>query len=266
MDITTVVGLVVALGAILAGQVLEGGHLASILQGTAAVIVLGGTAGATMVAFPLKDFLRGLRMAGAAFQDPPSDVEQIIAQLVELAIKARRDGVIALEGSLETIADPFLRRATGFLVDGIDAKVMRDALETEIASDYEENLVGAKVFESAGGFSPTIGILGAVLGLIHVMENLSDPGKLGAGIAVAFVATIYGVGFANLVLIPISTKLKRRLVVARDRKTLIAEGVLSIQEGLNPRILDDKLRSYTGQVRPAVPAKPGGAPAAAKAT
>src|SRR6185369_16162247 len=117
-------------------------------------------------------------------------------------------------------------------------------LETEMDAEFEENTVGAKVFESAGGFSPTVGILGAVLGLIHVMENLSDPSKLGPGIAVAFVATVYGVGLANLFLLPMATKLKRKIGLETERKTLIAEGVLGIQEGLNPRVLEDKLRAY----------------------
>jgi chemotaxis protein MotA len=139
-----------------------------------------------------------------------------------------------------------LKRAVGFLVDGVDAAVARDSLEAQVHAEYEEMAVGAKVYESAGGFAPTVGILGAVLGLIHVMENLSDPSKLGGGIATAFVATVYGVGIANLIFLPIANKLKRKLVLEKERKTIIAEGVLSIQAGLNPRVLEEKLLAYAG--------------------
>lgn len=256
MDFTTIGGVILAFGAVLLGQALEGGHAGSLAQATAAIIVLGGTFGATAVAFPLRDFLRGLKMVGMALKDPKSDVGPMMQQIVELAGVARRDGVLALEQRLNSIADPFLKRSVQFLVDGVDAAVARDALETEIAAEYEEGAVGAKVFESAGGFAPTVGILGAVLGLIHVMENLSDPSKLGEGIATAFVATVYGVGVANLILLPIANKLKRKLGVERERRTLIAEGVLSIQSGLNPRVLEEKLRAYAGGHAPKGAAAP----------
>jgi chemotaxis protein MotA len=246
VDITTIGGLVFAIACILVGQALEGGHAGSLAQATAAIIVLGGTMGAVAVAYPLHDFLRGLKMFGMALKSKKSDIPQLIAQIVELAGIARRDGVLALEQRLQTIKDPFLKRSVGFLVDGVDAAVARDALETEIQGEYEEGTVGAKVWEAAGGFSPTVGILGAVLGLIHVMENLSDPSKLGGGIAVAFVATVYGVGVANLLFLPVATKLKRKLGVEKERKVLIAEGVLSIQAGLNPRVLEEKMRAYSG--------------------
>jgi chemotaxis protein MotA len=257
MDITTIGGVILAFGAVLLGQALEGGHAGSLMQATAAIIVLGGTMGATAVAFPLRDFLRGLKMVSRALRDKKSDLGAIVGQIVELAGVARRDGVLALEQRLTNIEDPFLKRAVQFLVDGVDASVAREALETEIGAEYEEGAVGAKVFESAGGFAPTVGILGAVLGLIHVMENLSDPSKLGEGIATAFVATVYGVGVANLIFLPIANKLKRKLALDRDRSTLIAEGVLSIQSGLNPRVLEEKLRAYAGGHAPA-PAPEGG--------
>jgi chemotaxis protein MotA len=246
MDLTTIGGVILAFGAVLLGQALEGGHAGSLVQATAAIIVLGGTLGATAVAYPMRDFLRGLKMVSRALKEKKSDVPALVQQIVELAGIARRDGVLALEQRLGDLQDPFLKRAVQFLVDGVDAAVARDALETEIAAEYEEGAVGAKVFETAGGFSPTVGILGAVLGLIHVMENLSDPSKLGEGIATAFVATVYGVALANLILLPIGGKLKRKLVIDRDRMTLIAEGVLSIQSGLNPRVLEEKLRAYAG--------------------
>jgi chemotaxis protein MotA len=251
MDLTTIGGVVVAVGLILLGQTLEGGHVGSILQATAALIVFGGTIGATMVAFPTKDFVRGLKMAKLAFGNPKHDLGALTARIVEFASVARRDGVLALEGRLPEIEDPFLRRALQFAVDGVDGEVTRDSLETAIEAEFQENAVAAKVWESMGGYAPTVGILGAVLGLIHVMENLSDPSKLGGGIATAFVATVYGVGSANLLFLPMANKLKRKLTLEKERKTVIAEGVLSIQEGLNPRVLEEKLRAFTGEPAPA---------------
>jgi chemotaxis protein MotA len=247
MDITTLGGLLLAIAGILGGQALEGGHVGSIIQGTAALIILCGTVGAVMVAFPLKDFMRGIKLGKAALVDKKVDLHALTKTIVELAGVARRDGVLALESRLPGIEDPFLRKALQFIVDGVDAGVARGALETAIDAEFEEMVVGAKVYESAGGFAPTIGILGAVLGLIHVMENLSDPSKLGGGIATAFVATVYGVGTANLLFLPMANKIKRKLALERDRKTLIAEGVLAIQEGLNPRVLEEKLAAYTGE-------------------
>jgi chemotaxis protein MotA len=250
MDITTVGGIVAAIGLILLGQALEGGHVGSILQATAALIIFGGTLGAVMVAFPKKDFVRGMKLVKLAFTDKKHDVSGVTKALVDYATIARRDGVLALEGKLKEVEDPFLRRALQFVVDGVDASVTRDTLEAAIDAEYEENAVGAKVWEAAGGFAPTIGILGAVLGLIHVMENLADPSKLGGGIATAFVATVYGVGAANIFFLPFANKLKRKLGLEKERKTLIAEGVLSIQEGVNPRVLEEKLRALTGEESP----------------
>jgi chemotaxis protein MotA len=247
MDLTTIGGIVFAIAAILGGQALEGGHASSLVQGAAAIIVLGGTIGAVAVAYPMADFLRGMKMAGMAFKEKKSDLGPMMQQIIDLAGVARRDGVLALEQRLGELKDPFLKRSVGFIVDGVDAQVARDALETEIQGAYEEGVIGAKVWESAGGFAPTVGILGAVLGLIHVMENLSDPSKLGSGIATAFVATVYGVGASNLLFLPMATKLKRKLVLEKERQVLIAEGVLSIQAGLNPRVLEEKLKAYAGE-------------------
>jgi chemotaxis protein MotA len=247
MDITTIGGIVCAIGLILLGQALEGGSVESILQATAALIIFGGTAGAVMVAFPKKQFLMGMKMVKLAFTDKKADMGGLARQIVEFASVARRDGVLALEGKLNEVDDPFLRRALQFVVDGVDARVTRDTLEAAVDADFEEHIQGAKIWESAGGFAPTIGILGAVLGLIHVMENLSDPSKLGGGIATAFVATVYGVGSANIFFLPFANKIKVKLVAEKERKTLIAEGVLSIQEGLNPRVLEEKLRAFTGE-------------------
>ena len=204
-----------------------------------------------MVAFPTKDFIRGMKMLGMAFTDKKQDLGGVTRQIVDLAGLARRDGVLALEGKLAEIQDPFLKKALTYVVDGVDASVTRASLEAAIEAEHQENMVGAKVWEAAGGFAPTIGILGAVLGLIHVMENLSDPSKLGGGIATAFVATVYGVGSSNLLFLPVATKLKRKLGQAKERKMVITEGVLAIQEGLNPRVLEEKLRALTGDRGPA---------------
>jgi len=246
MDFTSIGGIVFAIVCIIGGQALEGGHASSLGQATAFIIVVGGTIGAVAVAFPMPDFIKGMKMAGLAFKNKKDDSPAIIKEIVELAAVARREGVLALEQKLAEIKDPFLKRAVSFLVDGVDAHVARDSLETEIHHEFDSASVAAKVWESGGGFAPCVGIIGAVLGLIHVMENLSDPSKLGGGIATAFVATVYGVGVANLLFLPMAAKIKRKLGLERDRKTLIAEGVLSIQSGLNPQVLEEKLNSYAG--------------------
>jgi chemotaxis protein MotA len=246
MDKTTIPGIAFSIGMLLLGQHLEGGHAGSLLQLTAFLIVIGGTVGAVMVSYPLSEVIGGLKAFGVALKEKPNDIVPLMAQLVELATVARRDGVLALESKLGDIKDPFLKRSLGFLVDGVEASVARNTLEQEIEVEAEENTVFAKFWGDFGALCPTVGVLGAVFGLIHVMENLDDPSKLGPGIAVAFVATVYGVGAANLIALPVANKLKRRVALEKERKTLIAEGVLSIQEGLNPRILEEKLKSYAG--------------------
>jgi chemotaxis protein MotA len=246
MDKTTIPGIAFSIGMLLLGQHLEGGHAGSLLQLTAFLIVIGGTVGAVMVSYPLSEVIGGIKSFGTALKEKPNDIVPLMAQLVELATVARRDGVLALESKLGDIKDPFLKRSLGFLVDGVEASVARNTLEQEIEVEAEENTVFAKFWGDFGALCPTVGVLGAVFGLIHVMENLDDPSKLGPGIAVAFVATVYGVGAANLIALPVANKLKRRVALEKERKTLIAEGVLSIQEGLNPRILEEKLKSYAG--------------------
>jgi chemotaxis protein MotA len=246
MDKTALPGILFSVGMILGGQVMEGGHPGSLVQLTAFMIVIGGAFGACLVSSPTEDVVLAFKFLGRAFGDKKSDIPDMMAQIIELATIARRDGVLALEGKLAEVKDPFLKRSLGFLVDGVEASVARTALETEIEVEAEEHTAAAKFWENMGAFAPTVGVLGAVLGLIHVMENLNDPSKLGPGIATAFVATVYGVGFANLVFLPIANKLKRKIGISKERKTLIAEGVLSIQEGLNPRILEEKLKSFAG--------------------
>ncbi len=242
MDLTTIIGLSMGLAAILLGQVLEGGHIASITQPTAALIVLGGTIGAVVVSFPghaLKATLKGIKQA---FVPHKHNTEEIIQALVQMATKARREGLVALEKDAEALSDPFLRKGLRLAIDGMSAASIRLAMELEMEAHEEEAQFPAKVMESAGGFSPTIGIIGAVMGLIHVMENLADPTKLGAGIAVAFVATVYGVGLANLVCLPLGSKLKLRAKERGAAMGMIIEGVAALADGDNPRNIEEKLK------------------------
>ncbi len=244
MDIASIAGLTLAIFAILGGQALEGGSVKSILQGTAAIIVLGGTFGACLVQFPLSVAIGSFKAVIRIFLEPKTNNREVIQEIIRLANKARKEGVISLEADTQKITDPFLKKALNMAMDGVEPKVLRDTMELEISNLEEEAEQPIKFWQAAGGYSPTIGILGAVLGLIHVMENLTDPSKLGGGIAVAFVATVYGVGLANLVYLPMSGKLKLKAKAQLVSKEIMLVGVISILEGENPRLIDDKLRSY----------------------
>jgi chemotaxis protein MotA len=244
MDVATVVGLVMALGAILGGQALEGGKITSILQPTAAIIVLGGTFGACLVQFPISIAISSLKSVKQAFQEAKVNNREIIAEIVRFANKARKEGIISLEAETRDTTDLFLKRALTMAVDGVEPKILRETMEMEITNMEEEAEHPVKFWEAAGGYSPTIGIIGAVLGLIHVMENLADPSKLGSGIAVAFVATVYGVSLANIVYLPIAGKLKVRAKAHLIGKEIMLVGVISILEGENPRLIEDKLKSF----------------------
>jgi len=248
VDITIPGGLVVALVFILVGQALEGGHAGSLVQLTALLIVGGGTLGAIIVANPISVLKTSIKMFGVAMKAHKDDSAELSKMLLDFALIARKDGVLALEAKMGSISDPFLKRAIGMVVDGVDRNVARDVLEAQSHHDFVHDTAGAKVWDAAGAFAPTVGILGAVLGLIHVMENLSDPSKLGGGIATAFVATIYGVGMANLIFIPVASKCKIKLGWQKDRKTLIIEAVLGIQEGLSTSALAEKIAAYGGKV------------------
>jgi chemotaxis protein MotA len=247
MDLATILGLLLAFGAILGGQALEGGKVGSIIQGTAAIIVIGGTFGACLVMFPLPVFISSFKSVGKAFFAPKVNHKDIIAEIIRYANKARRQGIISLEAETENASDPFLRKALNMAVDGIEPKTLRETMEMEMTNMEEEGELPIKFWEAAGGYSPTIGIIGAVLGLIHVMENLADPSKLGGGIAVAFVATVYGVSLANVVYLPIAGKLKLRHRTEMVAKEIILSGVISILEGENPRLIEDKLKSFLSQ-------------------
>ncbi len=244
MDVLTVVGLFIGITCILLGQTLEGGHLGSIFQFTAAIIVLGGTAGAILTQFPLSDLRRALVQTQRIFTSGDEALEPLIRKLVALGRKSRREGLLVLEEEALRTREPFLRESLMALIDGGDPTTLRATLEQVIENEEEYLECGPRMFEAAGGYAPTLGILGAVLGLIHVMENLSDPSKLGPGIAVAFVSTVYGVGTANLIFLPFASKLRMKTRHDSLRKEMILEAVCSIQEGLNPQIMEKRLRTF----------------------
>lgn len=246
MDIATILGIVVALGSIIGGQALEGGHLSSILQLTAFIIVAGGTFGACCVQNPLSVVIKALTSATLVISNPPHDVKGTITQILDLANVSRKQGLLALEGKLKDLHDPFFKKGIQLIVDGTDPKLLQEILEIEVEHHEEEGVHAAKVWEAAGGYAPTVGILGAVLGLIHVMENLADPSKLGAGIAVAFVATIYGVGFANLVFLPVAKKLLGVIGTLVSMREMLVDGLVGIANGDNPRIIESRLKGYAG--------------------
>lgn len=244
MDISSIIGIVLGLGAVVGGALLEGLHISAITQPTAAIIVLGGTIGATILSFPLRAIIGAGKGITRAFLEPKTKKASVIAEIIAYANKARKDGLISLESLIPTASDPFLKKAMSLAVDGTDPKVLKETMEIELSQQDETGETEAKVFETAGGFAPTIGIIGAVLGLIHVMQNLSDPGKLGEGIAVAFVATVYGVGSANLIFLPLASKLKMKHKIAMTAKEMMLEGVIGMLEGVNPRIIEEKLKGY----------------------
>jgi len=244
MDKASIGGVVLAIAGIVAGLLIEGGTLSQILQPTAALIVFGGTMGAVLLQFPLTTVTGAFRSMARVFVTPARQNDMLIARLVSFANKARRDGVASLDADLKTIQEPFLKQPLMLAVDGTEPaelrKIMRVSLDC--TSEREERLPA--VFESAGGFSPTIGILGAVLGLIQVMQHLDNIQEVGRGIAVAFVATIYGVGIANLFFLPFAGKMRIHLREEHQRREMMLEGVISILEGMNPRMLEVKLSGF----------------------
>jgi len=244
MDFLTIVGAVLAIGAILGGNMLEGGHIGSLLQLTAGVIVLGGTIGAIMVQTPLPIFLRSLKLVIWTIFPPRLAQNEAIEKIVNWSNIARKEGLLGLEPLTESEPEPFSRKGLQLLVDGSEPETIRSILEVELDSQEHMDTQAAKVYEGMGGYSPTIGIIGAVMGLIHVMNNLADPSKLGSGIAVAFVATIYGVGAANIFFLPLGNKLKSYIHKQSKFREMIIEGIIAIAEGENPRNIETKLNGY----------------------
>lgn len=244
MDKGSVIGVIVAIAGILAGLVIEGGNIGQILQPTAALIVFGGTLGAVLLQYPLQTVLAAFRRLTHIFAAPRKQNDELIKTLIGFANKARRNGVVSLDDDLKSIQDPFLRQAIMLAVDGTEPTELRKIMQVSLDSvtDLEDQL--PSVFESAGGFSPTIGILGAVLGLIQVMQHLDNISEVGRGIAVAFVATIYGVAAANLFFLPFAGKMRIQLREDSQRREMMLEGVISILEGMNPRMLEVKLSGF----------------------
>ena len=244
MDLGTVLGIVIAFAGILIGQALEGGSVVAILQPTAAMIVFGGTIGATMTGFPLNTFMRAVSDLVHLIKDHSVEPDKLIDELVRFTNKSRREGIIALEKDAQGIKDEFLKKAIMMAVDGTEPAELRQSMECELTYMEERGEHSAKVFEAAGGFAPTIGIIGAVLGLIEVMRHLDNIDEVGKGIAVAFVATIYGVGCANIFFLPAAGKLKFKHRQQMILKEMMLEGVIGMLEGQNPRLLESKLMAF----------------------
>lgn len=244
MDFLSLLGLTLAFVAIVGGNLLEGGHVSALINGPAAVIVLGGTFGAVLLQTPFGMFRRGLYMMHWIFFPPRIDLAQGIGDIIKWSQIARKEGLLGLEAMVDIEVDPYARKGLQLLVDGADPDAIRNILEVDLDTQEHRDLRAARMFESMGGYSPTIGIIGAVMGLIHVMENLADPTQLGRGIAVAFVATIYGVAFANLLALPIGNKLKGIVQRQSRYREMVLEGLLSIAEGENPRAIELKLQGF----------------------
>jgi chemotaxis protein MotA len=253
MDKATLAGLVLAIGGILLGLLIEGGNLGQVVQPTAAMIVFGGTLGAVLIQYPLAVVLTGFKRLAHVFVEPGQDAQATIAVLVKYANQARREGIVSLDKEIAAVPDPFLRRALMLAVDGTESQELRKIMELELDNKEEHEEKIPQVFESAGGFSPTIGIIGAVLGLIQVMQHLDKIDEVGRGIAVAFVATIYGVGAANLFFLPAAGKLKIRIREEQIIREMTLEGVLSILEGMNPRMVEVKLLGFLTHAHEAAP-------------
>lgn len=257
MDIFAIGGLLLGFIAVIGGQILEGGSVMALVQPTAFIIVVGGSIGATVLSFTPEELKNGVGTLGLIFQGHHQDPKATIKLIISLATKARKEGILALQGDIAQIEDPFLKKGMELMTDGTDAQLLRDILETEL-SVYEESMgAAAKIWETAGGFTPTVGIIGAVLGLIHVMENLNDPSKLGSGIAVAFVATVYGVAFANLLFIPLSSNVKFKVKHIIHERTMMIEGVMAIQAGESPNFIQEKLKVYYPEVGKELDAESG---------
>jgi chemotaxis protein MotA len=244
MDKGSIFGAFLAIAGIVAGLLIEGGNMGQVLQPTAALIVFGGTLGAVMLQFPLSTVMAAFASLTHVFSAPLKQNDQLLKQLVAFANKARRNGVVSLDSDMQTIQDPFLKQALMLAVDGTESAELRKIMRVSLDCTAENDERLPAVFESAGGFSPTIGILGAILGLIQVMKNLDNIQEVGKGIAVAFVATIYGVGIANLFFLPFAGKMRLRVRDEHQRREMMLEGVISILEGMNPRMLEVKLAGF----------------------
>lgn len=244
LSLSTVVSLVIGFIALIAAFMLDGGNPLKLIQPTAALIVFGGIIGAIGVSFPAEDLKRIPKILGVAFKNRKKEFDGLIEFFKDIAIKTRKDGLLTLEQEIANIENILIKKGLQMIVDGVNPENVRDILEEQANTIYERHKVGISIFEAAGGFAPTMGIIGTVMGLVHVLANLSDPESLGPKISTAFVATLYGVSFANLVFLPIANKLKS-LNRAEDKENqIIIEAVLSVQEGISPNTLVEKLNSF----------------------
>lgn len=250
-DLATAAGLLLAACGLLGGFLLEGGKPQAILGESAALIVFGGCIGATLVAHPLGEVLSSVKALGRVFLEKPDSCEPVVGQIISLSKQSRKTGLLSLEGQLDEIEEPLLRKGVMLVVDGVEPETIRDILETDIDVAVRRMERDAQVLESAGGFSPTIGIIGAVLGLIITMSRIDDTKLVGRGIAAAFVATIYGVGLANLFLLPAAAKLRSRASRARERMELMLLGALALAEGMNTKLLHDKIDCFVARPKAA---------------
>ncbi|GMA50273.1 motility protein A [Alicyclobacillus contaminans] len=244
MDFATGLGIILAVISLVLGFTSDGGSITALVQPSAMLIVFGGTLGATMVGTNLKQFAGIVKYLKIAFLTKKRDALDTIDQLVHLATVARREGILALEEEIEQYDDPFLKGGLQLVVDGVDPELVKNMLEIELSAVQERHLTAAHIFESAGGYAPTMGIIGTVMGLVHVLADLSDVTRLGPQIATAFTATLYGVASANIFWLPIATKLKKRDQDEMLIREIMMEGILSIQAGENPNILGQKLRAF----------------------
>lgn len=244
LDLLSIIGILIALGAVATGNYLDGGRSGTLLEVTALIIVIGGTLGATLVQTPMGVFIRSLKILKWVFFTPEIESKEFISRILNWSRLARREGLLGLEVMAQKEQDPFTKKALQLLVDGSEPSMIKSIMEIDLIAKEQRDLEAARVFEGMGGYSPTIGILGAVLGLIHVMNNLEDPAMLGTGVATAFVATIYGVGFANLFFLPVANKLKNIVISQIQLQELMLEGIIAIAEGENPRYIENKLRGY----------------------
>jgi chemotaxis protein MotA len=250
-DVATLAGLLVGVGGILAGLILDGGAIKDVIQTNAALIVFGGTIGAVMITTPLSALSRAARRVGSIFFSRVHSPTAVIDEIIGYAVQARKQGIVSLEQQAASVHDPFLRKALNLAVDGIDLSQIRNIMELEMDLTEQDREAEAKVFEAAGGYAPTIGIIGAVLGLIQVMKDLANIDAVGRGIASAFVATVYGVGSANLFFLPAANKLRAQMREAARNQEVMLEGVLCIVEGLNPKLIRTKLEAFETQKKPA---------------
>jgi len=250
MNLATVLGIPVGLGLLLVAFMIEGGNPASLILPSPLIIIFGGTFGALLTAFDLNDVLSIPKLIGDAMRMPPTKEKDLALRFVALAEKSRRDGLLSLEEDMQSLdakEDPLLKKGLRYVIDGTDSEALRELLENDVAIFEKHRKHQAEIFEAAGGFSPTMGIIGTVLGLIIVLSNLAEPDKLGSHIAVAFIATLIGIAMANLVWLPLALKLKLVLSKEKNTKEMIIAGVLSIQQGESPKLVGDKLAAFVSE-------------------